>query len=323
MLKLWAGVLFCYLIIITTPAQSHVNGCSTEKSCNAMQANASLNNRFYLCELGALYKIPCSQVRQGFKDHYDRFIKTFKDPISANAPYTIEPKTHRIWLTSPEEPMEAPFDRLAFYNSSLQFYRDKPFEHHFWCNGVHLIPQTIATLKSFNVPIIIHDIQEIIGQFITKKLFQKLLNDKMFAFSSDLARQEIVLLNGGLYIDIGLEQVRDIESYFRKYQQIHYATADHWIDIGLIGAPKGAEFLKACLTLVKDLPKILQLIPSPASPLNLLGRGTWQLMIASETFRPVSLALLYENLDFKHHGLLSWRKKFSDFTVAYVLELEE
>jgi hypothetical protein len=89
-----------------------------------------VSEKEYVCAMGALYNLSCDQIWDAHKSYESVFQENRNIPVSDDAPYLIEPNTHRIWLTSPDAPKEVSEDRLHFYNTSLQFYAGKPYEHH-------------------------------------------------------------------------------------------------------------------------------------------------------------------------------------------------
>ena len=276
----------------------------------------------YICAVGAYYNLMCEQILNALKHYEGGFLKT-KDILPApDAPYIIEPKTHRIWFTSAQNPQEVPLEKLRFYNQSLQFYEGKPFEHHFWCNGAYLIPQTIAAIRQFNVPVVIHEIIDVVDQFITKKLFQRFLRDEHFAYACDLARQEILWQQGGLYMDIALEQTHDIDVYFKKYEAIHLIGYNLDLANGAIGAKIDSSLLKDSLNLVNQFPKLLSEIPFTPSSYTLLGLmhwHAWRLNWSQLKSPTTSIGFLYMGTDFHYQGFGSWQNDKHTLTTGYFI----
>ena len=277
------------------------------------------------CALGEFYNVTCDKLAR-FDVYATRdfskesAIKTKHDTLPGNFPYLIERKTHRLWLTSADSPQEVKQNRLEFYQQSLSLYPNESFEHHFWCNDLSLIPQTVAKLQSFTTPVILHEMKEISPDFIAKKLYEKFLQDKMFAFAGEIARQEILVHEGGLYTDIGMEQISDVDRYFKHYELL-MCISFKWVDNHFIAAKKNSPFLTQALALVAQLPSTLA-----QANINLYGQqlhhlltvGTWQLVAAltNQTFGPDSF--LYEGIDFRVHGLGTWHSDLEKLTVNYL-----
>ena len=289
-------------------------------------------NDSYMCKIAQHYNVTCKAIKRFAIDRIRRDFQLEKEKqkreqetISPYAPYTIEPKTHRIWITSPHAPQEVPRDRLAFYNMSLQFYLDKPFEHHFWCNGKHLIPQSISIIESFNIQIIIHELSEVEESFIAKNLYRKLLRDNMFSFAGKIARQEILIQHGGLYADIGMMQLQDIEWYFKKYELVLPIKRTS-MDNHFLAAKKGTNFFSTSLALIKPLMLLVKEKKAFIEPYHLftfLDVRIWKLVAAMENCTLSELGFFYEETHYKQHGLNSWSKNILKITIPYLIDWED
>jgi hypothetical protein len=262
----------------------------------------------YVCALGELYNLTCGQIWNAPKPYEEEFLKKSNVSLPQSTSYIIEPKTHRIWLTSPQNPQEVSPDLLGFYKKSMQFYIGKPFTHHFWCNNKNLIPKTIATIQSFNVPVIIHEISEIQDSFITEGVYAKFLNEDLFSFASNIARQEILLQYGGLYADIGMEQLVDLDPYFKHYEWILFTWQENSLWDGFVAIKKSDPVLKNSLTLLQQLPQILRLLPVVPTPITLTGLITFHLWrIFSLQMQPhTKIICMNQNLIANEHGFASW-----------------
>ena len=281
----------------------------------------------HICEIAYHFNISTSTLARYPINHHwndpaeeEKVIQKKRLSTPSDRSYIIPPKTHRMWLTSTQHPREVPADRLEYYRKSLQFYIGKPFEHHFWCNGVHLIPQTISAIKKFNVPVIIHDIHEVLDRFIYKTAFNTLMQDNMFTFASDIARQEILVLEGGLYADIGLEQLRDIEWTFRRYQQV-LPIRGSWIDNHFMSAPKGSSFFSKNLNLLRSFMNSPIANAIPQKKLYFFfGATTWQILAAKERMPFLSEDFFYEGIDYRYHGLATWWEQGQSLTLPYFFQ---
>ena len=234
--------------------------------------------------------------------------------------YMIEPKTHRMWLTSRDSPREVYKYRLKYYETSLKHFKGKPFEHHFWCNDKSLIPETIKFIKRFEIPVIFHEFSEVLDQFINKKLFLKLLEDRMYSFALDIARQEILLLMGGLYADLSIEQLTDVEWYFKKYSLVH-VIKEKQLETHFIAAAKGTHFLLNALTLIAPLMRsvVESSIQIPVGKEHMyLETKTWQLVAVMANMTFMSEAFFMEGHDYRHHGQGSWRDYARKITAQYL-----
>ena len=278
------------------------------------------------CDLASYLNITCESIGRFpffhiLREHdHEHTLRQISELVSPDAPYSIEPKTHRLWLTSQDSPREVPTSHLAFYSKSLQFYKGKPFVHHFWCNDKTLIPRTIARIQRFKVHVIIHELNEIMDNFIAKDLFKKLFDDGLFSFASDIARQEILIQEGGMYTDIGMEQLRDIEWAFKKYDRV-MCISGSWVDNHLIAAKKNSPFYVNSLNLLVPIVKYMleqKINLSPHDRAMFLTVRLWQLVEAMEGKSTQRESFFYESIDYQWHGLGSWKHLTSRLSLTYL-----
>ena len=298
----WTSVVLSFTFFGTVIA----NTCSIETPCDSpYQVNKPIaTEREYVCEIGKAYGIKCSKIWTAPKTHYDIFKSSFKTYAPQEAPFLIPPKTHRLWLTSPSDPQEIPPEWLKFFEQSLLLYPEKFFEHHFWCNDKTLIPQTLVALQKFQRQVIVHEINEISEQFVTQNLFQKFLKDNLFSYAADLALQEIVFNQGGLFIDVAFEQRRNLEIYFKKYEALHLIWDDHELESGILGGAQGAKFLKESLSFINKIPDLMDTLAATPDPKTLQGLTAWyawKLAWALEKEPYTALGFVYTGKDFQFH----------------------
>ncbi len=283
----------------------------------------------YVCAIGRLHGVPCDAIKNfpvndiiRNRTLEMRMKQQAWESIEAHADYLINPRTHRIWLTSLLNPKEAPEEQLRYYNSSLQFYAGKPFKHYFWCNDKTLIPKTIQAISNFNVPVEVHELKEVAEKFVTRKLYEKFMQDEMFAFAGNLARQEIILQFGGLYADIGLEQLEDLEWFFKKYERV-LCIHEPRVDIHFFAAAKGSKFFSQAISLIEPVVKSLEQsgISMPFYEVHgFIERRIWQFIEAIENKTLATEAFFYEGDDYRYHGMRSWMHLVKNVTVTYLME---
>ncbi len=311
----------CFVRPTFTPAPPTIQVLDSPKIESHIE-KPIVSDHDYMCALGAYFNLTCDQVWKAHEPFEESRLKDTEPPLAPDAPYLIEPKTHRAWLTSPENPKEVPVDRLPFYEKSLKLYAGESFEHHFWCNGVHLIPETIAAIQRFNVPIIIHDMSEIFENFTNKNLFKKLMSDKFFAFAANILRQEIVLQMGGLYMDIGLEQIQDLKPYFKKYEGLLFSSKWNFMIDTVFGAKKGSPLLKESLALKKQFPDVLPLVTVKPNPKEftvqrLNSYHSWRVVMAQMEGLTPPLVITNFTKNFVYHGFKSWVEYKNLYTTDY------
>ncbi len=276
----------------------------------------------WLCPIGDIYDLSCETVTSAPKPQFIKFLES-KEQINGTEPLqVIDKHTHRMWLTNPHEPQEVPLSRLRNYAHSLEFYRGLSYTHHFWTNDPELIPETIALIELFSLPVIIHSISEIEDSFIQKDLFHKLFNDNLFSFASDIVRQELIVLFGGIYADIGIKQLVYLDHYFQHYDRIQ-CIRDGWIDTHFIAGPKGSDFFKKSLHLLTPLMQEVKErgLEIPTSHVHeFLEARTWQLVSAMEKEPYPAVGFIFAGTHYSTYGLGSWRGFVNDVTVSYLLD---
>lgn len=238
-----------------------------------------------------------------------------EEEVFEHTPYLIQPDTHRIWLTDGDEPQEISEDQLDFYAQSLEFYKDRPeVQHFFWCFDETKIPRSCQRIREMGVAI-----RQVNWQsFVTKKLFEKLIVYKLYGFASNLARMEILYAQGGIYMDIGLEQRRDILPLLKKFDCIfHSRPKDGDVDVRSMAFHQGHRFLAEHLTFISNLPNL------PLEQKRIpMGKGpSYQGIVTGYMINAKIPAFLNENpenrigffiedTDFIYHGKLMWKAQW-------------
>ncbi|RZI47119.1 hypothetical protein [Candidatus Finniella inopinata] len=179
------------------------------------------NNNFSLGIARLLYGKLENDCRMKRAEICETMKRTFYTP-SCNPENGIPLRTHRIWITSKEFPTEASKERLAIYLKSLTKLKSKAWDHHFWCMKKDGIPETIKALQSSEIPITIHEVEELVPNMKVKYLFDAYYDDKQFCLASDILRQEIVYTYGGLYSDLGTDFLTDLEPFLNTYDYIFW-----------------------------------------------------------------------------------------------------
>ncbi len=275
-----------------------------------------------LCNVtqSTLDQFPINAIKRNRKKEETK-IRKARLSVQSSDPYLIAPNTHRIWLTSEKNPQEVSLEHIGYYNASLQHYLNKPFSHHFWCNNKTWIPQTIAEIQNFNVPVIMHEISEVEDKFINGRHYRKFLKDEMFSFAADIARQEILVQMGGLYADIGIEQLADLEWTFKKYRFIGCLLRDQ-TDVHFIAAAKDTPLLKKSLGFLEPLMNLVK-VTNTSVPLYAFHeykeRRMWQLIAAMEDMVFTQEAFFYEGRDYAYHGMSSWAKFVGKISLDYLV----
>lgn len=161
--------------------------------------------------------------------------------------------THRMWITRPENPYEVPKNKLELYIKSLKkLSSTSEWRHMFWCMDKTKIPETIKFLKNSEIPIEVHHIDEISPKMKGGHLFDYFYENKLLVLATDVARQNVVYLFGGVYSDIGVLFNKDLTPYVDAYDYIFQVMGDDptsWksIDHAFFGYKKRDPIFKVYL----------------------------------------------------------------------------
>ena len=309
--------IFLLTLAALTPDFLHADqSCQANQICSgSRRAFATTLPKESLCEVGARYRIPCERIWKSPRPHYEEFLKTRDEPVHSEAPYLIEPHTHHIWFAHTKTPQEIPLANLAFFEQSLEFYADH-FTHHLWLNTKSLTPKTLERLANFQTPVVIHEISEISEKFITESYFTRFLKHNKIEYATGLAKQEILLQYGGLYVGWEFEQEQDVKPYFKKYNALHFIWKKRELEDEILGASRGANFLKESLNLVNNLASILENMKNPPDPATLMGLPGWHLWRfawALERKPTTSVGFFHPNEDFTLHDNGLFQKTIRSF----------
>ena len=78
------------------------------------------------------------------------------------------------------------------------------------------------------------------------KFFRECYNKKMWAYCSDFIRTKILYDNGGIYLDIDMELLKNIDEYL-KYDFFIAYESEKYLGVGLFGVIKNSDILKKML----------------------------------------------------------------------------
>ncbi|RZI46284.1 glycosyltransferase [Candidatus Finniella inopinata] len=229
------------------------------------------NNNFSLVLANELYGVSeeeCEAKRASISQKMKQAFHSPEPEIEEGIPLI----THRIWITSADSPVEASTERLGIYLKSLKKLQSKAWTHHFWCINKNKIPQTIQTLQASEVPIVIHELEEIYAKMKVKHIFDAYYEDKQFCLASDIARQEVIYLYGGLYSDLGADFLTDLEPFLNKYTYIFWYNG-LYIDQTFFGYRQFDTIAEIFFNNLKRLPKM------PKQIKNLTSKQDWKSQI--------------------------------------------
>lgn len=108
-------------------------------------------------------------------------------------------RSHTIWLTSPDNPIEFPDEYIYWLKESINACpTSQGFKHWFWVSDKKKLPKTMNKFKEMDVEV--HEVSEL-GHFTLKPHFEKELSNKRFGRSSDIFRIVVLKKFGGIYKD--------------------------------------------------------------------------------------------------------------------------
>ena len=163
--------------------------------------------------------------------------------------------THRTWLTSTKAPCEAPRKRLKAYIQSLKILRGADWEHNFWCINPSDIPKTIKTLKDSGFLIRIRKAEEVFSEMKAKHVYDAYCKDDQYCFASDILRQNIVNLYGGVYSDLGTWFRYDLTPFLDAYDFI-FTDRTTYIDQCFFAYKKNSFIINKYLGILDTLYKL-------------------------------------------------------------------
>jgi len=220
-------------------------------------------------EMYGMSKEDCKRKRAAISE---KMKQVFYDPDQAKAD-GIPFNTHRMWITSRDKPSEAPVERLKIYLESLKKLKADGWTHHFWCMKKNEIPETMKILQGSEVPVIVHELEEIFQKMNTKFVFDAYYEDRQFCIASDVARQAVVYLYGGIYSDLGTNFSIDMAPLLKAYDYIFWYNG-MYLDQTFFGYKKHDPIAKKFLDNLSTLYKMPQNIKALTKEQN-WGAQIW------------------------------------------------
>ena len=233
----------------------------------------------------------------------------------------------RIWIGT----REISEKDLTNYKKSIQLLEDDNWNHHLFLLGLTDESETVKKIKNWNQKVTFHYKDEFLSIFDEqgiKKLFLWLINEQMFAFASNIARQVLLVKYGGLYCDIGsLILDSNIGQYIRSHELIlcirHDETIPYYqvrVDNHFISTNSPNNLvLKATLVLMQPLAsffiKNIDPIGLVGAPFTYTSLRTWHIILSSLELHIKDLPFFVESVHYKHNGSKSWLAKERSLTM--------
>jgi mannosyltransferase OCH1-like enzyme len=195
-------------------------------------------------------------LAQNRKQIEQTFFKTLNQPRLPSS--SVIPKIlHKVWLTTHTELSE---DQLNYMIRTSK--RLKDWQIMFWTNATEHLPKTIQALKDqcLNVSIIQLEPKHIP---YAQRIYEAFLDHQEFARAKDVLVPNLIYQFGGLYVDMGVEIVRDCSGVIADFDRVFYHRempictelnvcnlrfVTSQADISIIGARKDDLLFKRWLT---------------------------------------------------------------------------
>ncbi len=126
-----------------------------------------------------------------------------------------------------------------------------------------------------------------------------------------------------MYADIGIEQIRNIEPYFKKYERLQAKVAGGGIDTHFIAASKNSTFYSTSLQAIVPFMQQVALnnIQIPYDRVHSFFEiDTWRIVIAMIPISADRLGYTLEKRDYIWRGLRSWWNDVGHITIDYIID---
>ena len=191
---------------------------------------------------------------------------------------TIPKKSHRMWITDPDSPVETPLEQLEYYiNSVARLNLIEGWTHKFWCWDRRQLPRTCKILEGCGQRIEVVEFchPDELKKIIASQFVFAAIDHGLFTLAGNILRNNVLLNEGGLYTDIGAEFRQDPSRLF-PYSDIiaHHRIGrvdrrSWWIDHDFMAASAGnpivRDFLNRINTLheLAKIPEIVEFFRQP------------------------------------------------------------
>ncbi len=187
-------------------------------------------------------------------------------------------KTHRMWITSSDSPVEPPEEQLEHYiNSVARLNLGDGWTHKFWCWDKLSLPRTCKILEGSgqNIEIVEFRHPNILEKIIAKHFVFAAIDHGLFTVAGNILRNNVILDEGGFYSDIGAQIKRDPSPLLKNSDIIAHHRIGRvdrrawWIDHDFMAAKAGNPIIKEFLNRVNTLhelasnPEIVEFFRDP------------------------------------------------------------
>lgn len=129
--------------------------------------------------------------------------------------------THKIWVTSDENPIEMPQYYIRWYENSIKHNStDEGWLHYIWIENKNKLPEFAKKLEGHPSIKIMELDKDLPEALITGDTYRQAIKKKQFGKASDILRLEILNQYGGWYLDTDIELYQSLKPYGKVYDMV-------------------------------------------------------------------------------------------------------
>jgi mannosyltransferase OCH1-like enzyme len=144
-----------------------------------------------------------------------------KDPTLLDSSQAKIPLiTHKIWVTSDENPISLPDYYLGWYEESIKHNPTSAgWTHYLWIESREKLPELAKKLEN-HPHIKLMELKDLPENMVAGEEFNRALQAKKFGKATDIARLEILKQLGGFYLDTDYQLFQSLTPYSKAYDMI-------------------------------------------------------------------------------------------------------
>ena len=218
---------------ILLKAGANPNSATTKTNLISLTENEEMKN--LLLEYGCIEAASESAMPEFLQQLENFFIEKNQRDVPINLHLaqdqcmdtpTIPHKVHYIWLTDSNNPKNPPEKHLSIVNASMTIFQENTqyddWSYSFHTNAPEGITNTTSFFKSLGFQII--DINQEYKNFKSISFVDLFIQTKNYGIAADLARYEVINLEGGVYIDLNFNLTRALDKEFCAYSFVNFET---------------------------------------------------------------------------------------------------
>lgn len=156
--------------------------------------------------------------------------------------------THRIWLTNANNPSAIPHEHIERYIKSVRQLNDLAcgWNHKFWCwEKYQIAAETLTLFEKSNIEVLEINTAAYLTRFQAMHFVHAAIDHSLYTLAGNILRNNILHLEGGLYMDMGTEILLNPTSLMRTcdiFAHLRKGRTDKtawWIDHDFMAAMPG------------------------------------------------------------------------------------